>query len=199
MTTGIIAGHGWHDDTDFIVVPQGIRLGFYASPDSGLDFAVMEEAVRRADVTPLECFDPGARLPNYTYEQFSDLETARVVQANVHDLALTFVEGRTRLCTDTAVCTALPRHTCDGVLGRAAEQRWHTLHVFACRTNTSAPMAPTNAIRDRHGNPTTEYHDEWKEWIRSFLFLPNDAQDAAWAQMPPQTQAVLGADLEVRE
>ncbi|MER6463799.1 putative adhesin [Streptomyces sp. NPDC001228] len=199
MTTAFVAGHGWHDGADFVLVPNGVRMGFYASPESPLDFAVMEEAVRRGDVAPLESFDPGAQIPNYLYAQFSDLEISRVIQANWHEIPLIFIEGQTRLCTDPALCNGPSRHTCDGLLGRAAVEGWDTLNILACRTNTAIEVAPTNELRDRDGHPTTEYYDEWTEWFRSFLVLPSDAQDRAWSEMPVQTQGVLCADLEVRE
>lgn len=200
---GIVIGHGWHDGGEKVLVPDGVQLDFFTNEDAPLMMTNLLALLRAGELgIPLDSAPGGQEIPNYSYGAFTDEQLARAMQLDHTDPVATptyFVPEETKLCTDLANCPALGPHTCDGLLGYAAQHGYTHLQLLTCRVNTDAPQPAPHELMGEHGEPDTTVDDQFTVWVRSFLGLSPAEQDKAWEDLDYETQVHLAADGEMIE
>jgi hypothetical protein len=198
---GIVIGHGWHDDTEKVRVPDGMQLDFFTREDTPMLMSNLLALLRAGELgIPMDSAPAGKEIPNYSYGAFTDEQLARAMQLNHVDPLSTpveFVPGDTNLCTDLATCPANGPHICTGLLGEAARNGHTHVQFLACRINTEDPRDATHELMNEHGDADTTVDDQYAVWVRSFLGLRPVEQDTAWEDLDYETQVHLAADGEM--
>jgi hypothetical protein len=197
----IVIGHGWHDGTEKVLVPDGMQLDFFTREDSPMLMTNLLALLRAGELgIPLDGASGGQEVPNYSYDAFTDEQLARAMQLDHTDpieAEVYFIPAATNLCTDLANCPALGPHACDGLLGVAAQNGYTHLQLLTCRVNTDDPQPATHELMGDHGEPDTTVDDQFVVWVRSFLGLSPAEQDTAWEDLDHETQVHLADDGEM--
>lgn len=201
---GIIIGHGWHDNTEKVLVPQGIRLHYYTHEHTPMLMTNLLMLLRAGDLgTALHEFDEGVEVQNYHYDTFTDEQRLRAEQLNhvPNTTPVFFAPDGGRLCTDVTNCPQHGPHACDGVFALAANTGLTDVHFLACRVDVTADPRhpPTHELMDESGVPSTALDDQLKTWIRSFLGLTPVEQDTSWENVDYETQVLLADDGELMD
>jgi hypothetical protein len=141
--TVFVLGHGayWEGEESvgpagkYTLVPDGMRIFFYARPDEGLLPMNALEVLRNNGAGGyIDAADPGTQIPNYCLSPLDDFEYRFMLSGAQPGQDVRFI-GREalasvdRLCTTSGWCTTA-RHSCTGLFSRVNDS---AVHLLSCR------------------------------------------------------------------
>ncbi|MCX4784216.1 hypothetical protein [Streptomyces sp. NBC_01264] len=164
-------------------VPAGLRVLFYAKPETRLDGLVGARVLEILHDVGQETFfgvkDGSVCVDNYTLQGFSDLDVSiRTQLAGVeaesasHAPRLYFVGGNhlpaslTQLCSAPHACRP-PRHRCDGIFGTLGS--FTEIRISCCRGRRGTQKSTTELSGDR--DPRTLHRDYARSQAFSWLIV----------------------------
>lgn len=194
---GIVLGHGWHDDSQKVLVPEGMQLDFFTREDTPMLMSNLLALLRSGDLgIPMDSAVGGEEIHNYGYDAFTEDQYLRAAELSNVDsnTPVLFTPDATKLCADPANCPALGPHNCGGLFAYAAANNLTHIQLLSCRVDINNRQGPTRELMGDHGEPDTTVDDQFKTWIRSFLTLTTAEQDTAWEDLDHATQVHLADD-----
>jgi hypothetical protein len=202
----IVVGHGSHDGTEKVVVPEGVQLDFFTREDTPMLMSNLLYLLAGGDLgIPMDSAVAGRDdLPNYTYGSFTDEQLARALQVERSTVPVFFAGSPElpqpcALCTGQGVCPPDGPHTCTGILGFAAREGYKHVQILACRVNTEDLQPPTEELMNEEGVPDRGVYGALEEYVHGFVGLPPEAQDAEWESLDYDHKVYLASDGEIAQ
>jgi hypothetical protein len=206
---GVVIGHGSHDGTQRVIVPDGLpHLDFFTDEGSGLPVLNLLALVGADHPrTPMHTLVPGAEVPNYQYAPFDAHELLAITTlgklpatSQVLLVGTKSLPDPIRLCDELEKCPPKGPHTCTGLFGRAAQAGWQRLQIMSCRINTKQHQLATHEMMGANGKRTVAVWDTFHRWVMTFLAKTTAEKDAAWAALSPHQQiSTRASDAEMLE
>jgi hypothetical protein len=205
---GVVIGHGSHDGTEQVQVPDGLPVEFFTDEGSGLAMVNLLALLGRDNPRyPMQTMKPGATVPNYMYEPFKAHEIEAITAfnqlPNTSEVLLVGTPSQPNtiyLCSTPDKCPKTGPHRCAGVFAKAFQEGWQRVQIMSCRVNVKKPQEYTMDMMGPNGQRTIAVNQEFHRWAMSFLAKPTEAQDKEWAGLSKQERIHhRAADAEMLE
>lgn len=183
--TVFVLGHGayWEGEENvgpagkYTLVPDGMRIFFYARPDEGLLPMNALEVLRNNGGGYIDSADPGTQIPNYCLSPFDDFEYRFMLSGAQPGQDVRFI-GRgdlvsvDRLCTTSGQCSPAG-HSCTGLFSKVSDS---AVHLLSCRVGPmERGMTAADAVQfiAQEGD-----EDDPDRRFRNTYYLPGETQDS---------------------
>lgn len=183
--TVFVLGHGayWEGEESvgpagkYTLVPDGMRIFFYALPDEGLlPMNALEVLRNNGTGGYIDAADPGTQIPNYCLSPFDDFEYRFMLSGAQRGQDVRFIGhgdlvSVDRLCTTSGSCTPAG-HRCTGLFSKVSDS---AVHLLSCRVGPlERGMAAAEAVQyieqdDENDDPDRIY--------RNTYHLPGESPD----------------------
>jgi hypothetical protein len=181
--TVFVMGHGayWEGEDNtgpsgrYTIVPNGMRIYFYARPDEGLLPMNALEVLRLNGASGyIDAADEGTRIPNYCLSPFDDFEWRFMLSGAQPGQELRFIgreiPGSTdRLCTTSGDCTPA-EHRCTGLFRYVNDSQ---VHLLTCRVGPLERGMSAADATQYIGDDEDDLNLKW----RNTQYLPGETPD----------------------